>query len=228
MSTAINVPYSTLKLLNPELRHQMLPLEEYPLKVPPGKCDLLADKLDDIPVCTPPRPTYTYHKIRRGETLSTIARRYGTTVNKIARANNMSRKRTIVAGKRLKIPVKRGYTARPSPPPPKRRAAKSTTHVVKKGDSLWILAKRYGTTTRKIQQANRMRGTRLHIGQVLKIPGESKAKKSRSELKKYRVKRKDSPYRIARLHNMDLERFLRINKLTPRSKIYPGQTLYVE
>ena len=97
-----------------------------------------------------------------------------------------------------------------------------------RGDSLWVLARRYGTTTGEIQRANRMRGTRLHIGQKLKIPSQGETKQSKNELKPYRVKKKDSPYRIARVHNMELERFLRINKLTPRSKIYPGQTLYVE
>ncbi len=44
----------------------------------------------------------------------------------------------------------------------------------------------------------------------------------------YQVKSGDSPYEIALLHNMSLKRFLRINQLTPRSKIYPGQKLYVE
>ncbi|MBL6972657.1 MAG: LysM peptidoglycan-binding domain-containing protein, partial [Desulfobacterales bacterium] len=47
-------------------------------------------------------------------------------------------------------------------------------------------------------------------------------------LKTYAVKRGDSPFQIAQSHKMSLERFLRINRLTPRSKIYPGQTLYVE
>ena len=44
----------------------------------------------------------------------------------------------------------------------------------------------------------------------------------------YLVKRGDSPFEIAQLYKMPIERLLRINHLTPRSKIYPGQKLYVE
>ncbi len=47
-------------------------------------------------------------------------------------------------------------------------------------------------------------------------------------LKGYEVKKGDTPFTIAGRHNMSLNRFLRINKLTAGSKIYPGQQLYVE
>jgi membrane-bound lytic murein transglycosylase D len=46
--------------------------------------------------------------------------------------------------------------------------------------------------------------------------------------KTYKVKRGDSPYHIAVKHNMKLKRFLSLNDLTPRSKIYPGQVLRVD
>jgi membrane-bound lytic murein transglycosylase D len=49
-----------------------------------------------------------------------------------------------------------------------------------------------------------------------------------STTKEYRVKRGDSPDKIARKHKMSLDRFLEINDLTRRSKIYPGQVLTVE
>jgi len=53
----------------------------------------------------PPKPKYVYHKVRRGENLSKIARRYGVTVSQIQRANGMSPRNTrIIAGKKLKIP----------------------------------------------------------------------------------------------------------------------------
>lgn len=54
---------------------------------------------------SPPKPKYIYHKVRRGENLSKIARRYGVTVSQIQRANGMSPRNTrIIAGKKLKIP----------------------------------------------------------------------------------------------------------------------------
>ena len=67
-----------------------------------------------------------------------------------------------------------------------------------------------------------------YIGQVLQIPRKTTEKVSKEGLKTYQVKSGDSPFRIAQLHNMDLKHFLKINRLTPRTPIYPGQTLYVE
>jgi membrane-bound lytic murein transglycosylase D len=100
--------------------------------------------------------------------------------------------------------------------------------VVRSGDSLWIIAKRYGTTTKKIQELNNLSTTHLYIGQVLKIPGYKSEKAATQNLKIYRVKHGDTPFQIAQLYKMPLERFLHINRLTPKSNIFPGQKLFVE
>ena len=100
--------------------------------------------------------------------------------------------------------------------------------MVKRGDSLWTLAKHYGTTTRKIQALNHLRTTTLRIGLRLKIPGHRTAPINGGKLTAYYVKRGDSPYTIAQRHNMPLEQLLRLNHLTPRSTIHPGQKLVVE
>jgi membrane-bound lytic murein transglycosylase D len=147
------------------------------------------------------------------------------------RANNLRRSSFIVAGKKLKIP-RRGTIVYRSKKYNGIVDRVSSRHRVRRGDSLWIIAKRYGTTTKKIQELNNLSSTNLHIGQVLKIresKDEIKGNKTAGEyLKTYLVKRGDSPYEIAQLHKMPLERFMRINELTPRNKIYPGQRLYVE
>ena len=107
---------------------------------------------------------------------------------------------------------------------------KTVKYVVKRGDSLWILARRYSTTTQKIMNYNKLHTTRLHIGQSLKIPQRNHKTRSKKKeiLKTYHVKRGDFPFEIAKKHNMSLKRFLRVNHLTVNSKIYPGQKLYVE
>jgi membrane-bound lytic murein transglycosylase D len=223
----IGVTEKTLRELNPELRYRILPQDEYPLRVPPGKSEVLLANLDNIPVTHPPQPAYVYHRIRPGESLSTIARRYRSSVRKIMHANNLHRSSYIVAGKKLKIPL-RGTM----PYTPKIDRTKDftlpSTHVVRRGDSLWNIAKRYDTTTKKIQSLNNLQTTQLHIGQVLKMPGYKDEKIEVGDLKVYQVKRGDSPFDIAQLHNMPLKRFLRINLLTPNSTIYPGQKLFIE
>ncbi|MFC1516520.1 LysM peptidoglycan-binding domain-containing protein [Thermodesulfobacteriota bacterium] len=223
----IGINEKRLVELNPELRYKILPKEKYPLKVPLDKTQVLLAKIDEIPVTSLPRSAYVYHRVRQGESLSTIAEKYRTRVSSIARANNIRRHDYIVAGKKLKIPLKGGrkYSPKTYAAP---RYGKASTHIVRKGDSLWILARRYGTTTKKIQEKNNLRTTNLYIGQVLKIPGDGDVSPPREDLKTYLVKQGDSPFQIAQKHKMPLERFLRINHLTPRSKIYPGQKLYVE
>jgi membrane-bound lytic murein transglycosylase D len=104
----------------------------------------------------------------------------------------------------------------------------SINHRVRRGDSLWRLARRYNTNIKEIKRLNNLKSTRLHIGQRLVIRKGTEAVASGADTKKYKVKRGDSPYKIARAHNMKLQRLLRINHLTPRSKIYPGQVLSVE
>ncbi|MGB2689654.1 MAG: LysM peptidoglycan-binding domain-containing protein [Desulfobacterales bacterium] len=227
----IGVAEKTLRELNPELRYRILPQDNYPLRVPPGKSEVLLANLDKIPVSYPPQSAYVYHRIRPGESLSTIARRYHSSVRKIMRANNLHRSSYIVAGRKLKIPRRGTMPYRPKIDRNKDLTLPST-HAVKSGDSLWNIAKRYGTTTQKIQSLNNLQTTQLHIGQALKIPGYKDekivAKIEVGNLKVYQVKRGDSPFDIAQLHNMPLERFLRINLLTLNSTIYPGQKLVIE
>jgi peptidoglycan lytic transglycosylase D len=223
----IDVPEETLRELNPELRYQILPQDEYVLKVPLEKSNVLLANLDKIPVSYPPQPAYVYHRISPGESLSTIARRYHSSIRKIMYANNLSRSSYIVAGKKLKIPRRGTMPYRPKIDRSKDLTLPSV-HVVNRGDSLWNIAERYGTTTNKIQSLNNLQTTQLHIGQVLKMPGYENEKIKVGDLKVYRVKRGDSPFDIAQLHNMPLKRFLRINLLTPNSTIYPGQKLFIE
>ena len=79
-----------------------------------------------------------------------------------------------------------------------------------------------------IQELNHLNSTMLHIGQVLKIPGSTPESPPVEGLKTYQVRQGDSPFKISQRFKMPLEQFLRINQLTPRSRIYPGQKLYVE
>lgn len=221
------VDIAGLKELNPELRHGILPPDKYQLRIPSGKTDRVLAAIDQIPISSPPQRAYVYHKVRSGETLSTIARRYRTSVSQIMRANNLRKSNYIVAGKRLKIPQKGVRVARVPSPPGKGRDCIST-HIVKSGDSLWIIAKRYDTTTKKIQAINNLYSTKLSIGQVLKIDNCMADVQEAGQPGLYLVRKGDSPFKIAKNHKMPLEHFLRINNLTPRSKIYPGQRLAID
>lgn len=226
IARAIGVSEDNLKELNPELRYKILPGDNYPLKVPPNHGDILIAKLDKIPVTSPPQRAFVYHRVRRGESLSIIARKYRTRVGSIMRANNLKRSNFIVAGKLLKIP-QRGYIYKRRKPI-RPQNGQAITHTVKQGDSLWIIAKHYGTTTKKIQQLNHLTTTDLYKGQVLTIFAAKIDYPNKKDLDTYEVRAGDSPFLIARRHNMTLERFLSLNDLWHGSTIYPGQVVYIE
>jgi LCP family protein required for cell wall assembly len=122
----------------------------------------------------PPEAGPVVHVVRRGETLYSIARRYGTTVGAIMRANNL-RSYTIYVGQRLMIPVGglSGYAPAPSTAQP---TSTSSTYVVQSGDTLYSIARRFGTTVWAIARANGIANPNwIRRGQRLIIPGWSVA-----------------------------------------------------
>lgn len=224
----IGVETETLKFLNPELRFALLPPEDYELKIPSDSADTFLAKLDIIKTSYSAPKMYDFHRVRRGETLSSIARRYNTSIRTISSLNNIGRRNMIVAGRQLKVPYletkKKAIKTQPIIIP----SGERIEYKVKSGDNLWLIAQRYNTTTRKIMAASGINSTYLYINQILYIPSPKAIQPAEEGMSNYWVKTGDSPFLIAKRHNMSLERFLVLNSLTEQSKIYPGQKLLVE
>ncbi|MGM0653805.1 MAG: LysM peptidoglycan-binding domain-containing protein [Thermodesulfobacteriota bacterium] len=226
IAKAINVDKKTLVSLNPELRHEVLPPEPYMIKIPIDYADRFMAELDTIKTNYRQSPQYTYYRIRKGDTLSGIAGKFQTSVNAIARYNKISKRSCIVIGKVLKIPGTHHHKASTKTASRADKTSKKITYTVRGGDNLWLIARKFSTTTKRIKALNKLSGTRLDIGQRLTIiTGDTINSKKFS---KYKVKSGDNPVRIAKRHNMSLNRLLSLNHLSKRSKIYPGQSLLVE
>ncbi len=143
------------------------------------------------------------HVVRRGDTLSRIAGRYGTSVRDLKRINDLSGDR-IYVGQKLRL-----------------REVARTVHVVERGDALWEIAEAYGLSVARLKTLNGLEGDRIYPGQELKLDGDAAP-----ALAVYTVRRGDNLTEIARLHQMSLRELRDLNGLRG-SLIHPGQSLQV-
>ena len=119
--------------------------------------DLQIGQVLRIPTAESSDGSYFEYVVRPGDTLWLLARRYGTTVDAIIRLNGLPDDNLSI-GQILKIP-----SAGETPAP-------YFEYTVRSGDSLWLLAQRFGTTVDAIKRLNGLSSDNLSIGQVLRIP----------------------------------------------------------
>lgn len=149
------------------------------------------------------------HRVRRGQNLSFIARRYGTSVSKIKKINGL-RSNRIYVGQRLKV---KGST--------KKSIRSARLHKVRRGENLSIIARRYKTSVAKIKDLNDLSSGRIYVGQKLKLRGAI-SKKAR----RYKIRRGDNLYKIARKFGTTIHRLKSINNLRT-NRIMRGQVLVI-
>jgi len=145
LASALGMDASELVTLNPELRHDSTPDYEYSLRVPAGQEEKALLAAANLPKWIPPEAQYTWHTVRKGETLSTIAARNRTSVSAIVRLNNLRSKHYLRIGQRLKIPG-RGATVASSQANTNTSPADSegkVRYVVKAGDTLFNIARSF-------------------------------------------------------------------------------------
>ncbi|MBK7629398.1 MAG: LysM peptidoglycan-binding domain-containing protein [Ignavibacteriales bacterium] len=106
LSTCANTDLNTLQEMNPELTQLSTPSNYsggYPLKIPKGSLEIFASNVKNIPESA--KRTFLVHTVKKGETVTKIAKRYGISKNDLADANNISTKSKLYSGLQLKIPV---------------------------------------------------------------------------------------------------------------------------
>ena len=155
------------------------------------------------------------HKVKAGETLSSIAQTYGVTIESIKNSNNL-RRNAVRVGQQLRIITKApksvvestGAKVEKAAPAEQKKettakkpaeqkkpapAANPTTHTVKKGETLSTIARKYGVTIAALKSANGLKNDNINAGQKLKIPAKgssSTTKKSTGSTKKSTGNRK--------------------------------------
>jgi len=106
-----------------------------------------------------------------GESYAAIAKRHGITLGQLRQINGLSDGQTRAAAQTTLVVPAPGIRRVALDDPAWRETPTVRTHVVKKGDTLSAIARRYGTTVKALQQLNRLRGTRLSLGKRLRVPG---------------------------------------------------------
>ncbi|MBU2499319.1 MAG: LysM peptidoglycan-binding domain-containing protein, partial [Proteobacteria bacterium] len=194
-----------------------------------GTGQTLLAKINEIQPWSPPLPSYLVHRVEKGDTLSSISMKYRSSVNAIMDLNGLKKSSYLKVGWRLKVPSAGGVfplAASVTLPEEASGRKEPVKYAVKKGDSLWKIANQHDTTTKEILAQNRVDASNLLEGQILTIP-KGQTTGTTLPAKPYKVRGGDSPYLIAKKHQMSLAEFLKLNNLSPRSTIYPGQTFLV-
>lgn len=175
------------------------------LRIPFGGADAVSDT-----------KIYT---VKAGDTLSTIASRYGVSVVRLKRANRLSGD-SLRIGDRLEIPTQVAVSEAP------KRVAQSRTHRVRSGESLYTIGKRYGVSVDRIKAANGLRRNTIRVGQELVIPALSSDSASASEGKVHRVRSGDTLSEIARRYGTTVSKLRSANGLAS-NRLRIGQELKI-
>lgn len=201
MAEKMSIEYDEFKLLNPKFRGEVAPTKDtgvLELKVPLGTSQqaLVAAResaVSEVVYIADTGDTDIY-RVRRGDSLYTIARKYKTNINWIKDVNDLKKGRKLRIGQRLIVPVPGSRpkalasSKRPAPPEPAvaetKKAAENIAvsnleivkngtvyYIVQKGDTLSDIAEEYDSTVKELRKMNKFKKNMvLRAGMKLKVP----------------------------------------------------------
>lgn len=257
MAEKMSYNYEDFKALNPKFKGEVAPLKDgktLDLRIPVGQKELAiaaaAESVAEAVEYVADIDTKAY-KVRRGDNMASIARRFHTNVAYLRDLNDLPRRKALKVGSVIYVPDRtplkeRNRTVKTRTVPPKAVAGAeiekgaSKYHVVQVGDSLWTIAKRYNTTVGEISRLNNLsRGKMLKIGMKLRIPGEDADKgenndKSAGEGRSgqhrtliHVVKRGENLGHIATKYRVSVENLKKKNRIRNSGTLMAGARLII-
>ena len=168
LANAANTSFKMIQTLNPELRQSATPSESYMLKIPKGIKNLIIKNYNAITESERFATQFVSHKVRNGESLWTIARKYRISIHDLVAVNKIRNRSMIRIGQKLTIPVPGMNIA--SIPRTQMQGYNKVTYKVRRGDTLGHIAEDYGTRASNIRKWNSLKyGQPIYPGQKLTL-----------------------------------------------------------
>lgn len=200
LNKAMSLPAGTLEYLNPDLIQRVTPPSgEYAVAVPVEQRQTFLASLQSTKTVQHAPSTGSSHTVRRGETVASIAKKYGISPETLMRANNIRSARRLMVGQRLKLP---GDVQPDEAPAPEEDAQLARGGAP--GDAP------APEESKKAEEAP-----------------EETGKKQAEPGKSYRVRPGDTLYDIAKANNVSVPDLQKWNQLDRNSRIQAGRTLFV-
>lgn len=275
ISEVLGIPVEELRVLNPQYRRDEIPgdIRPYALTLPSKQVYSYIVSEDSIvnhnsakyarrTTAVPggeisdseTQLVVKYHKVKRGETLSIIARRYGVSVSTLKKWNGLRSSR-LKTGQRLRINTYQRVAKKEEPETVQEELAENkveqpvekpnTTvqqsvdvdtkyHTVRRGETLGLIAERYGVTVSRLKDWNDLRSNKIFVGQRLKVvsmvdKGEIEVEGDadvQENATTHKVRRGESLFSIAEDYGVTIDNLKEWNNLSG-SSIDAGQTLIV-
>lgn len=233
----IDVPLETLKEWNPALKRFCTPpnVEAYEIRLPSGFASVAEERMEEIR--KEAKVTFLLHKVNKKDTLVSLAKEYNTPVAILKEMNGL-RGNSLRRTSRLIIPVT-GLSGEEAAPgtkvsPDMLRMAHMRVDEgyrrgqrirVRRGDTLWRIARRARVSVKSLARANRMKTTSvLRVGAIIRIPG---AVSSSGYGTRHVVRRGETLWSIAKAHGITVDQLARRNNMTPRESLRSGRVLRI-
>lgn len=240
----LNIPMEDIKFFNPQYKASIIPAsakkpmslrlpEQYINSFIDNEKELYAfktkkgidrEKLEEEMKKVSDR---SVHIVKSGENLGSIARKYRISVNQLKKWNNL-KGTTIYPGQKLIVYSSGAPMAQAGNSNPVERSTEQTTHVVKSGENLSIIAKKYKCTVTDLKNWNNLKSTTLSIGQKLKVyPPAKNSSSSSGNPVVHTVKSGDNLWDISRKYGVSVEQIRKLNGLSSKAVLKIGQKLII-
>jgi membrane-bound lytic murein transglycosylase D len=237
IADSLNIDFEAFKKSNPHITHWCTPPDasNVCLYLPKGTTEVFYTFLNSIP--DDKKVRWYVYKIRRGDYVPAIAKRFKVSVEAIREINRLNKNSKIIAGKTLFIPIPAKsdvtqyteVTSEASSPVPvtKRNAtahnAGRIQYKVKQGETISEIALMFNVSEGELEDWNNVSKSKIRAGQILNIYSNGSVPKKQSaqtqQAGTYKVVDGDTPYAVSRKFNLTLDELATLNDLDKNNPV---------